>query len=67
MGYEARMDAAGDWAAEVAADMIQDGQFDDEFIQKLEEGDYDDVIAERILKGEYDEYVRARAEVLGIL
>jgi len=67
MGYEAKMDAAADWAGEVAADMVRDGQFDDEFIQRLEDGEYDDMIVALILTGEYDEYVRARAEALGIL
>lgn len=46
MGYEARMEAAGDYAAEVAAEMVRDGAFSDDLAEQILEGNFDDVIAD---------------------
>ena len=44
--YEARRDAAGEYAAEKAKEMVSDGDFDDEIVEAILNGDFDDTIAD---------------------
>lgn len=46
MGYEARMEAGNDYAAERAREMFQDGSFDSDTATAILDGNFDDTIAD---------------------
>ena len=48
MGYEARMDAAAEYAAEVAHEAFQDGDFDDDIKRMILEGEFDEEVKQRM-------------------
>jgi hypothetical protein len=60
MGYEARMEAAAEYASEVALDMIRNGDFDSNISDLIAEGNFDDQISEMITEGKFDEVIISR-------
>ena len=44
--YEARQDAAAEYARECASEMFSDGDFSDEIAEQILDGDFDDTIAD---------------------
>jgi len=54
MGYEERREAAGDYVAEHAIEMVRDGNFDDEIRNMIMNGNFDEVVKERmkLIEGE---------------
>lgn len=50
MGYEARMEAAANYAHEVAREMFHNGAFDDEITNLIMEGHFDEAVKIRYKK-----------------
>jgi len=48
MGYEARAEAAADFIAERAAEMVREGSFSDDIAELILEGSFDDALKQRI-------------------
>ena len=47
MSYEAKMDAASDYASEVAYEAFQEGAFDGEIVEMILSGYFDDAVRKR--------------------